>query len=440
MAEKQKNGYLKELTKGLLKENPVLRLVLGTCPTLATSTSVVNGIGMGIAATIVLICSNTVISALRRVIPEKARIPAYIVIIASFVTVVQMLVKAFVPALDQSLGVFLPLIVVNCIILGRAEAFAGKNPVLLSAIDGLGMGIGFTAALFCMGAVREIIGAGTFLSGIDTMLGAYIDLGTFTGFDFVDELESYGLAPMTLFILPAGGFFVFGMLMALANKLAEKKGLESATLRSCSGCPHASFCKKFNEDGECTAEATQVKADEEKASGKTEQAPPASQTEEADTKAEAAEAETQSEEVETEARSEEVETEAQSEEVETEARSEEVETEAQSEEVETEAQSEAAETESVSEDIEPKTESESEEVRPVVTVKDIIADAATKQAKAEADSIESKPLGRKKKKKNKKKKEKPQLTADFTEPLPEVIPDCIKRDIEKNKRQEDKKE
>lgn len=430
MAEKQKNGYLKELTKGLLKENPVLRLVLGTCPTLATSTSVVNGIGMGIAATIVLICSNTVISALRRVIPEKARIPAYIVIIASFVTVVQMLVKAFVPALDQSLGVFLPLIVVNCIILGRAEAFAGKNPVLLSAIDGLGMGIGFTAALFCMGAVREIIGAGTFLSGIDTMLGAYIDLGTFTGFDFVDELESYGLAPMTLFILPAGGFFVFGMLMALANKLAEKKGLESATLRSCSGCPHASFCKKFNEDGECTAEATQVKADEEKASEKTEQAPPASQTEEADTKAEATEAETQSEEVETETQSEEVETETQPETIETET---------QSEEVETEAQSEAAETESVSEDIEPKTESESEEVRPVVTVKDIIADAATKQAKAGADSIESKPLGRKKKKKNKKKKEKPQLTADFTEPLPEVIPDCIKRDIEKNKRQEDKK-
>ena len=126
----EKKSLGQELTKGFLKENPVLRLVLGTCPTLATSTSVVNGVGMGIAATIVLICSNVAISALRKVIPAKARIPAYIVIIASFVTMVQLLVKAFVPALDKSLGVFLPLIVVNCIILGRAEAFAGKNPVL----------------------------------------------------------------------------------------------------------------------------------------------------------------------------------------------------------------------------------------------------------------------------------------------------------------------
>lgn len=249
MAEKKKYNYGKELTKGFLKENPVLRLVLGTCPTLATSTSVVNGVGMGIAATIVLICSNVAISALRKVIPEKARIPAYIVIIASFVTMVQMLVKAFVPALDQSLGVFLPLIVVNCIILGRAEAYASKNPVLVSAIDGLGMGIGFTAALFCMGAVREILGAGTFLSGIDTMLGAYIDLGSFTGFDFTDSLSSIGLVPMTLFILPAGGFFVFGMLIALANRLAERKGLQSATLNGCKGCPHASFCSQFSEDG-----------------------------------------------------------------------------------------------------------------------------------------------------------------------------------------------
>ncbi len=259
MAEKKKYNYGKELTKGFLKENPVLRLVLGTCPTLATSTSVINGVGMGIAATIVLICSNVVISALRKVIPEKARIPAYIVIIASFVTMVQMLVKAFVPALDQSLGVFLPLIVVNCIILGRAEAYASKNPVLVSAIDGLGMGIGFTAALFCMGAVREILGAGTFLSGIDTMLGAYIDLGSFTGFDFSESLSSIGLAPMTLFILPAGGFFVFGMLIALANRLAESKGLQSATLNGCKGCPHAAFCSQFSEDGkkketECKAE------------------------------------------------------------------------------------------------------------------------------------------------------------------------------------------
>ncbi len=273
MAEKKKINYGKELTKGFLKENPVLRLVLGTCPTLATSTSVVNGIGMGIAATIVLICSNVVISAMRKIIPEKARIPAYVVIIASFVTMVQMLVKAFVPALDQSLGVFLPLIVVNCIILGRAEAYASKNPVLASAVDGLGMGIGFTAALFLMGTVREILGAGTFLSGIDTMLGAYIDLGTFTGFDFTDELASIGFAPMTLFILPAGGFFVFGILMALANRLAERNGLRSATLNGCKGCPHASFCNIAGKD-KCEENSEQTeKKPVEKVEAKTEEMP-----------------------------------------------------------------------------------------------------------------------------------------------------------------------
>lgn len=256
MAEKKKYNYGKELTKGFLRENPVLRLVLGTCPTLATSTSVVNGVGMGIAATIVLICSNIAISALRKVIPSKARIPAYIVVIASFVTVVQMLVKAFVPALDESLGVFLPLIVVNCIILGRAEAFAGKNPVLVSAVDGLGMGIGFTAALFCMGAVREILGAGTFLAGIDTMIGGFVNLNGFTGFDFTEGLSRTGLAPMTVFILPAGGFFTFGIIMALANRLADRKGLPKAELRGCEGCPHAAVCGR----SEC-AEETKKPAD-----------------------------------------------------------------------------------------------------------------------------------------------------------------------------------
>ncbi len=244
---KTKYNYCKELTKGLLKENPVLRLVLGTCPALATSTSIVNAIGMGIATTIVLICSNVVISALRKLIPSKARIPSYIVIIASFVTIVQMLVKAFVPALDESLGVFLPLIVVNCIILGRAEAFASKNPVLVSAVDGLGMGIGFTAALSCMGLVRELLGGGTLLSEIDTMLAAFVDLGSFKGLDFNAALESIGLAPMTIFILPAGGFFVFGILMAVANKISEKKGLKKAVLSGCEGCPLASSCSKLQE-------------------------------------------------------------------------------------------------------------------------------------------------------------------------------------------------
>ena len=142
--------YMGYLTNGLLKENPVLRLVLGTCPTLAVTTAAVNGIGMGLAATAVLICSNAAISLLRNVIPDKVRIPAFITIIAGFVSVVQMLVKAFAPAIDKSLGIYLPLIVVNCIILARAEMFASKNPVLPSILDGLGMGIGFTATLTLM--------------------------------------------------------------------------------------------------------------------------------------------------------------------------------------------------------------------------------------------------------------------------------------------------
>ena len=219
MAEKKKLG--KELTKGIIVENPVLRLVLGTCPTLAVTTSVESAIGMGLAASVVLICSNIVISALRKVIPDKVRIPAYIVIIASFVTIVQMVVKAFLPSLDEQLGVYLPLIVVNCIILGRAEAFANKNPVLASAVDGLGMGIGFTAALFLMGAVREIFGAGTFLGN---------------GIPFLAE------NPMLIFILPPGGFFTYGLLMAAVNRLAEKKGKPRAELRGCEACPMAKSC------------------------------------------------------------------------------------------------------------------------------------------------------------------------------------------------------
>ncbi|MGN0448020.1 MAG: electron transport complex subunit RsxE [Acutalibacteraceae bacterium] len=219
MAEKKSLG--KEFSKGIIAENPVLRLVLGTCPTLATTTSVESAVGMGLAASVVLICSNIVISALRKVIPAKVRIPAYVVIIASFVTIVQMVVKAFLPSLDEQLGVYLPLIVVNCIILGRAEAFAGKNSVLASAVDGLGMGVGFTVALFLMSAVREILGAGTFY-----------------GFSvpFLNE------NPMLIFILPPGGFFVFGILMATVNRIAEKKGKPRAELRGCEACPMAQNC------------------------------------------------------------------------------------------------------------------------------------------------------------------------------------------------------
>ena len=211
----------KEFSKGIIAENPVLRLVLGTCPTLATTTSVESAIGMGLAASIVLVCSNIAISALRKVIPDKVRIPAYIVIIASFVTIVQMAVKAFLPALDEQLGVYLPLIVVNCIILGRAEAFASKNPVLASALDGLGMGVGFTAALFVMGAIREILGAGTFLG---------------MSVPFLSE------NPMLIFILPPGGFFTYGLLMAVVNRMAEKNGKPRAELRGGEACPMAHNC------------------------------------------------------------------------------------------------------------------------------------------------------------------------------------------------------
>ena len=193
-----KNSLLKEFTKGIIKENPVLCLVLGTCPTLAVTTSASNAIGMGVAATLVLLCSNVAISLLRKVIPSTVRIPAYITLIAAFVTVVQMLVKAYAPSIDESLGIFLPLIVVNCIILGRAEMFASKNRVLPSALDALGMGVGFTATLLLMGMIRELFGAGT-LFGVTVMPSFF--------------------TPITIFILPAGGFFVFGLLIALANRL-----------------------------------------------------------------------------------------------------------------------------------------------------------------------------------------------------------------------------
>ena len=212
---------LKVFSNGLLKENPSLRLVLGTCPTLAVTTLAVNGLGMGLAATFVLVCSNIAISALRKIIPDKVRLPAYITVIATFVTVLQMLVKAFVPALDSALGIFLPLIVVNCIILGRADMFASKNSIGLSALDGLGMGLGFTGTLVVMGSVREVLGAGT-LFGIQVMPAA------------VD--------PMTVFITPPGGFFVFGCLMALVIWIEIKTNNRKVRSIGCEGCPSASVC------------------------------------------------------------------------------------------------------------------------------------------------------------------------------------------------------
>ena len=197
---------MKELRKifmnGIIDENPTFRMVLGMCPTLAITTAVSNGIGMGLAVTFVLVFSNLVISLLRKAIPDQIRIPAFIVVIATFVTIVQLVVKAFVPALDAALGVFIPLIVVNCIIFGRAEAFAFKNKPIPAIVDGLGMGIGFTIAITLISAVRELFGAGTLL-GVQVMPAGYM--------------------PMDLLVKPAGGFIVLGLLLALINKLLPKK-------------------------------------------------------------------------------------------------------------------------------------------------------------------------------------------------------------------------
>ena len=209
------NNKLKILTNGLLNENPVLRLVLGTCPTLALTSMASNGIGMGLAATFVLVCSNIVISALRKVIPDQVRIPCYITVIAGFVSVVQMLVKAFVTPLDAALGVYLPLIVVNCIILGRAEMFASKNGVLDSALDGLGMGLGFTLTLTVMGSIREILGAGTWMAGLNGLL-------PFLGDGFKVQVLPASIDPFTIMTSPPGGFFVFGILMAAATWITTR--------------------------------------------------------------------------------------------------------------------------------------------------------------------------------------------------------------------------
>jgi len=203
---------------GIIDENPTFRLVLGTCPTLAITTSAINGIGMGLATTAVLIGSNVVISLLRKFIPGKVRMPAFVTVIAGFVTIVQMLLKAYVPALDKALGIYIPLIVVNCIIMARAESFASKNPVLDSAVDGLGMGIGFTLAITAIGSVREILGNGSIF-----------------GFRLLGESASPALA----MILPPGGFLVFGLAIGLVNLLTNRQVLSAgcgASEAGCEGC------------------------------------------------------------------------------------------------------------------------------------------------------------------------------------------------------------
>lgn len=225
MAENKSLG--KEITKGIIKENPTLVMLLGMCPTLAVTTQAMNGIGMGLATTFVLLGSNIVISALRKVIPDKVRIPAFIVIIASFVTLIGFLLEGFVPSLYDSLGIYLTLITVNCIIFGRAEMFASKNNILASACDAVGMGIGFTLALFIMGSIREILGAGQW---------------------FGMNIPVLKDNPMLLFIMPAGGFFTLGVIIAAVNKLANRKPPQEIECGGCDNCPMAEKCEKKEAD------------------------------------------------------------------------------------------------------------------------------------------------------------------------------------------------
>ena len=221
---------IERLKCGIITENPTFVQMLGMCPTMAVTTSAVNGIGMGLTTTVILILSNMMISALRKVIPDKVRIPAYIVIVASFVTIVQFLLQGFVPSLYDSLGIYIPLIVVNCIILGRAESYASKNPVLPSIFDGIGMGLGFTLGLTCIGLVRELLGAGQ-------IFGAQVlSLSWFT--------------PITIFVMAPGAFLVLAFLVAGMNiirRKMEEKGkplAEPAGCLSgdCSNCAHSSVC------------------------------------------------------------------------------------------------------------------------------------------------------------------------------------------------------
>ena len=219
------NKKLAIFLRGIIAENPVLVLVLGTCPTLAVSTGIISALSMGLAATVVLVGSNAVISLLRKLIPDTVRIPCYIVVIAAFVTAVQMIMQAYLPEFYEMLGVYLALIVVNCIILGRAEMFARKNGVVDSVLDGLGMGIGFLLALLAMAFIREVFGAGSF-AGIE-----------------IPFLSDYRIPILTQ---APGGFLVFGILIAAVNKIGPKKGSEKRKNFSCEGCPSASLCGKVS--------------------------------------------------------------------------------------------------------------------------------------------------------------------------------------------------
>ena len=245
------NKITERLYNGIIKENPTFILMLGMCPTLAVTTSALNGLGMGLSSTIVLALSNLIISLLRNVIPDRVRMPAFIVIVASFVTMVQFLVQGFVPSLYASLGIYIPLIVVNCIILGRAESYASKNPPIPSLFDGIGMGLGFTMSITIIGLVREILGAGQAF-GIQILPLADASAG------------KMGYTPISIFILAPGAFFILSLLVAVMNvirKKAEEKGKplpapQGCLGDGCVGCGFASCCT-----GKSAAELQQAKAE-----------------------------------------------------------------------------------------------------------------------------------------------------------------------------------
>ena len=209
----EKNNYGKIFFEGIFTGNPVFILLLGLCPTLGVTSSAINGMSMGLAVVAVLACSNVLISAFKKLIPDQVRIPAFIMIIASLVTIVEMVMKAYTPDLYKVLGLFIPLIVVNCIILGRAEAYASKNPPIPSFFDGIGMGLGFTIAITILGAIRELIGGGTIFSD-----------GTNALFD----LSTIGYTPASIFILAPGAFFVLAFMIAIMNRIKRKKGMKPA--------------------------------------------------------------------------------------------------------------------------------------------------------------------------------------------------------------------
>lgn len=234
------NKYLERVVNGLWKENPTFVLMLGMCPTLAVTTSAINGVGMGLSTTVVLVLSNMMISALRNLIPDRVRMPAFIVVVASFVTIVQFLMQGFLPSLYDSLGIYIPLIVVNCIILGRAESYASKNGVILSMFDGIGMGLGFTVGLTCIGIVREILGNGSIFDVTITPLNDY-------------HITLFGLAP--------GAFFVLAFLVAIMNVVRRKMEEKGKPLPAVQGC-FAGDCTSCSLSSACTGKSMVHKTDE----------------------------------------------------------------------------------------------------------------------------------------------------------------------------------